>query len=89
MASYNGNTLPQREDQYSLNDAVIEINERITEMNEENGLHTPWTSAIVHRYFRKKYHFAYHKLSYDGCHLSDEIRDFWGRKLARAIELNS
>lgn len=88
IASYNGNTTPNKADQQSLNDAVLEINKRIVDLNEVNGLHTPWTSAIVHRYFRKTYHFAYHRLSDDGCHLSDEVKNFWGIKLASAIKIN-
>lgn len=89
LASYNGRSLPDPEDQNLLNDIVTGINKRITSINKENGLRTPWTSAIIHRYYRDKYHFSYHRLNIDGCHLTDEIRDFWAKKLANAIEQNN
>lgn len=85
LTSYNGSLPTNPNDQHSLNDAVIEINKKIISLNEENGRFTPWTSAIVHRYFRKKYHSAYHRLCDDGCHLSEEVKDFWGRKLTDAV----
>lgn len=88
LASYNGRSLPDLEDQNLLNDTVTGINKRIISLNEENGVSTPWTSAIIHRYYRDKYHFSYHRLNIDGCHLTDEIRDFWAKKLANAIEQN-
>lgn len=88
LTSYNGRALSDPKDQNLLNDTVIGINKRITSLNEENGLRTPWTSTIIHRYYRGKYHFSYHRLSLDGCHLTDEIRDFWAEKIASAIELN-
>lgn len=88
LASYNGRLLQDPEDQNLLNDTVIEINNRIIALNEGNGVRTPWTSAIIHRYYRGKYHFSYHRLSMDGCHLTDEIREFWAKKLADAIDHN-
>lgn len=89
MASYNGQLLRNPQDQDSLNDTVVEINKRIIAINENEGMTTPWTSSIIHRYYRRRYHFAYHKLEVDGCHLSDEVKDFWGKKLAEAILANS
>lgn len=59
LASYNGRLLEDPEDQNLLNDTVIDINKRITAFNEEHGVRTPWTSAIIHRYYRGKYHFSY------------------------------
>lgn len=88
LASYNGVMLSAPEDQERLNNTIIEVNTRIISLNENNQVRTPWTSAIIHRYYRQKYHFAYHKLQQDGCHLTDEIRDFWAKKLASAIESN-
>lgn len=88
MASYNGRLLSNPNDQNSLNEAVVEINRRIIAQNEQWGSVTPWTSAIVHRYYRKRYHFAYHKLDIDGCHLSEDVKNFWGIKLAEAIQGN-
>lgn len=85
LATYNGCLPSNPNDQYSLNEAVTQINKKIISLNEENGCSTPWTSAIVHRYFRKKHNYAYHRLSDDGCHLSEEVKDFWGRKLADAV----
>lgn len=88
LASYNGRLLDNPNDQTILNDTVLGINKNITSWNEQHGQRTPWTSAIVHRYFRKKYHFSYHRLHVDGCHLSDEVKDFWAKKLAETISIN-
>lgn len=88
MASYNGRLLQNPEDQDLLNDTVVYVNKRITALNEENGVRTPWTSAIIHRYYRGKYHFSYHKLNIDGCHLTDDVKEFWAKKLASAIDQN-
>lgn len=88
LASYNGRMLQDPEDQNLLNDTVIEINNRITALKEGNGVQTPWTSAIIHRHYRGKFHFSYHRLNMDGCHLTDEIREFWAKNLASALEYN-
>lgn len=90
IAQYN-KTDPKycEEDQFILNQAILDIHQRIISFNEENGNKTPWTHGIVHRYYRGKYHYAYDRLDYDGCHLTDEVRAFWIRKITTAIVANS
>lgn len=89
MASYN------REDprlynfqQSVIDQAVIGINNLVIEHNANSGYKTPWTHSIIHRYFRKKYHFSYERLDADGCHLTDDIRAFWARKILSAVVQN-
>lgn len=78
-----------KEDQYILDQALLDINKRIISFNDEKGNRTPWTHAIVHRYYRGRYHFAYERLDSDGCHLTDEIKLFWLKKIDTAINANS
>lgn len=77
------------ESQNILNEAIIGINNLIISRNTTYDCKTPWIHGIVHRYFRKKYHFQYDRLDVDGCHLTDQIRNFWGLKIASAISANS
>lgn len=72
-----------------LNSALLNINNRIIQFNTEHGIKTPWTHAIIHRRYRGVYHFSYERLQDDGCHLTEEIRIFWGQKLVSAISANS
>lgn len=76
------------ESQNVLDETVIEINNIIIAQNATHNYKTPWTHGIIHRYFRGKYHFMYDKLDEDGCHLTDLIRSFWGRKIISAIAAN-
>lgn len=76
------------EPQTVLNEAITEINNLIISRNMKSACKTPWTHGIVHRYFRRKYHFSYKRLKEDGCHLTEEIRIFWGRKIVSAITAN-
>lgn len=78
-----------KEEQHTLDQAILDINQRIVSFNEEKGNKTPWTHAIIHRYFRRKYHFDYDRLDSDGCHLTDEVRSFWLRKISTAIIANT
>lgn len=88
IATYNNEPNTSSTDQDILNATVIRINMKVTEFNEERNQTTPWMASYIHRYYRKKYHFTYGKLSQDGCHLTDEARDFWGYKLAIAMDTN-
>lgn len=76
------------ESQNVLNEALTEINSLIIAQNAKYACKTPWTHGIVHRYFRKKYHFQYDRLDNDGCHLTEQVRLFWGRKIVSAINAN-
>lgn len=89
MAKYN--KVDQRslvEAQNMLNEAAMEINNLIIAQNTSCACKTPWTHSIVHRYFRGKYHFTYDRLEEDGCHLTDQIRKFWAKKIISAIISN-
>lgn len=76
------------EKQNILNESIIEVNNLIIAQNTSHGYRTPWTHGIVHRYFRRKYHFAYDRLTEDGCHLTDRIKEYWGKKITTAIVAN-
>lgn len=86
ISMYNNDPSVPTADQDILNATVITINKKITEYNEDRCSTTPWTASYIHRYFRRKYHFAYDKLAQDGCHLTEDGKDFWGYKIAIAID---
>lgn len=89
LAVYNG-TNPELEvnNQNIFNSALIDINNAVIAQNTSNHCKTPWIHTCVHRYFRGKHHFNYEKLDPDGCHLTDDIRQFWARKLVVSIQAN-
>ena len=74
---------PQQE---ALNDAMLEINEYITEVNLNRGFSTPMLSAAIHRCHgtrangTKKYRHHYCRLS-DGIHPTDSSLKYWGKRL--------
>lgn len=77
------------ESQSVLNETIVDVNNLIITQNTNHKCKTPWTHGIVHRYFRGRYHFMYDRLDEDGCHLTDQIREYWGKKIATAIIANS
>lgn len=89
LAVYNGTTVEQESNNQTIfNDALLDINTAIIAQNNSNHCKTPWIHTCVHRYFRGKYHFNYEKLDSDSCHLTEEIRNFWARKLIVSIKAN-
>lgn len=90
LATYN-RLRPEscRLSQELLNEVLLEINNLIIAFNKSHECKTPWTHGIVHRYYKGKYHFMYERLDDDGCHLTNEIRAYWGRKLYTAIAANN
>lgn len=90
LASYNRTTMESEQAcQEIFNDALLDINKIIIARNVSNHCKTPWVHTYVHRYFRGRYHFYYEKLDTDGCHLTDEARSVWSRKLLSAIQANT
>lgn len=89
LEKYNkADTGTMEESQKILNDTIIDINNSIITWNSNHSCKTPWTHGIIHRYFRKKYHFAYDRLDEDGCHLTDQVREYWKKKIANARVAN-
>lgn len=85
LTSYNGSKSLNIDNQQALlNQSVINVNTEIARFNRLNNVFTPWTSRIVHHRHRQKYHARYEKLSDDGCHLSDEILQYWAQSLRRS-----
>lgn len=72
-------------DQQILNEAVIDINRKITEFNRLRGVPTTWLSTVVHSYYRGQHHHKYNKLR-DGCHPDEETKRKWGKLLAKSIK---
>ena len=69
-----------------LNEAMIEINDYITELNLCRGFSTPMLSAAVHRCHgrtkegMKKYRHHYCRLT-DGLHPSSSTLNYWTKRL--------
>ena len=82
---YINSTKVEDPHQKVLNNAVIEINRRITEMNKNNGVPSTWTSTTVHSYYRKIHHHNYKKLE-DGCHPDQDTKDKWARQIVKSIQ---
>lgn len=75
--------------QLQLNQTVAAVNRVIVRFNESHHVITPWLARIFHRRHRKSYTNKYHRLAYDGCHLSDEIYSSWARALQKAVMINT
>ena len=70
--------------QKTLDEAVIEINRRITAFNETNNTPTTWMAEIVHPYLRGRHRHYYSRLA-DGCHPSNNTRRRWAHQIVRTI----
>ena len=62
--------------QLTMNQAILQVNRKIVEINTEMHTPTTWTAGYVHRYFRRKYHHYYRRLE-DGCHPTHEAAKYW------------
>ena len=70
-----------------MDQAVLEINAKVGEVNWKNGVVTPYTATFVHRHHKGAYHHSYQHTS-DGCHLTEEGKKYWGRQVKNSIEKN-
>lgn len=78
---YNGYPLDLSSPQQStLNQSVININRAITGLNRSMGIYTPFLATPVHPRCRRRFRFAYARLT-DGCHPSDHLCSLWADKL--------
>ena len=71
-------------DQETLNEAILEINRRITRYNENNRIPTTWIAGIIHPIYRRKHHHHYARLQ-DGCHGTTKTRIHWAKQITRTI----
>ena len=77
-------------DQHIINNAIVDLNKQIVELNVEGGLETP----LVHRYIHKDpghekaTRHAYSKL-FDGLHPRPDTLVQWGKALTTAIQANT
>lgn len=81
---YTINHKQTHKDQNIINEAIIEINRKLTSINQANNVPTTWTAGIVHSYFRGKYHHYYIKLI-DGCHADERTKNEWAKQISKAI----
>ena len=65
-----------QQQQALLNQAIIEVNRKIVQLNSELLIPTTWTAGYIHRYFRRKHHNYYQRLN-DGCHPTQEAACYW------------
>lgn len=72
-----------------LNRSIVHINREIVKFNVARQVITPWLSRTVHRRHRRTNTNSYHRLSPDGCHLSDEIYSYWAHALKKAVLINA
>lgn len=75
--------------QVIIDDAVVHINRYIRESNDCRGLITPNIASCIHRCRGqgKGYRTHYRKLV-DGCHPSDEVKEYWAKSLNECCCLN-
>lgn len=70
--------------QRSLDEAITEINRRITALNEKNEAPTTWIAGTIHPHYRKKRHNHYDRLL-DGCHATKVTRTKWAQLIEKTI----
>ena len=75
---------PQKH-QLILNQAILEANQKIVQLNTELRIPTTWAAGYVHRYFRKKHHNYYRRLK-DGCHPTEEAARYWVTQILKTSE---
>lgn len=71
-------------DQERLNDIVLAVNRRLTDINALHMAPTVWMASGVHTYFAHKYHHRYARLK-DGCHPTDKTLNYWARQVVRTV----
>ena len=68
-----------------MNQAVLDINLKVCEVNKINKVFTPYTATYVHKRYGGNYHHSYHCTS-DGCHLTDAGKKYWAKEIKKAID---
>ena len=68
--------------QHFLDNAVCEINRKITALNERNAVPTPWTGCPIHKFRRGKIRHLYMRLT-DGIHPSRTVLVEWAKEIVR------
>ena len=68
-----------------MDQAILQINARVGEVNWRNKVVTPYTATFVHRHYNGGYHHSYQHTR-DGCHLTDEGKKYWAKQVKAAIE---
>ena len=67
-----------------MNQAVLDINLKLVEVNKINKVFTPYTATYVHRHYSSGYHHSYQHTR-DGCHLTEQAKKYWAKELKKAI----
>ena len=83
LATFHANCPPDPL-QSVLDQAVLDINSEIVKVNKINGVFTPYTATFVRRHYDKSYHHSYQHTR-DGCHLTQEGKQYWAKQLVKAI----
>ena len=74
-------------EQFILDNAIYELNERIFKMNIEKGLYALDMATPVHRKNKNNVNIShYHHLCGDGIHLSQDLRIKWVKKMLSTAE---
>lgn len=71
-------------EQKILNEAIIEINRKITVINRNHGTPSTWLSTVVHSYYRKTHHHSYKRLQ-DGCHPGEATKLKWAKLIVKSL----
>lgn len=89
IAGYNSTRYPDQQ-QEVLNEIVEGVNMEIVAQNTSQSLVTPWIARTIHKNRRegRKIH-RYHKLSDDGVHLTQELREIWAKEILYAVYKNT
>lgn len=89
ISTYN-QTLYPHEHQSILDDTVMQVNNEKVGINRENGCYTPWLARHVHKNKKNGSKVTkYHKLSEDGLHLTQELKEKWAMDLLDVIYKNT
>ena len=68
-----------------MDQAVLEINSEIVQINKCNRVFMPYTASYVHRHYSHSYHHTYLHTS-DGCHLTAGGKKYWAQQIRKAID---
>lgn len=71
-------------DQGTLDNALFELNRRITAHNNIHHTPTTWMAEVVHPYLRGQHRSYYTRLR-DGCHPTPNTRTRWAHQIARTV----
>lgn len=80
-ATYNAKKT-QHPEQARLDETILMVNRRLTDLNVQHSAPTVWLASGVHAYYGHKYHHRYGRLR-DGCHPTTKTLDYWARQISR------